>query len=181
MRLFDFNELVITGTNYSETISKSKFKEWSRGYEAYVSNTLAMYQNQLFDAEGNELNPVMQKTMRQNLASALDGGMKSIYKSLEVRLEGENEDKLVLHLGEMNAGVADNLLKTFREDKTGNFWDSLRALGCSELILSGENYRRSIPRNEFIQWCRDYEKYVSELRRVAGQISGRLKHEAKVP
>ena len=140
-----------------------------------------MYQNQLFDAGGNELNPVMQKTMRQNLASALDGGMKSIYKGLEVRLEGENEDKLVLHLGEMNLGVADNLLKTFREDKTGNFWNSLRALGCSELVLSGDTYRRSISRSEFIQWCRDYEKYLSELRKVAGQISGGLEHEAKAP
>ena len=40
MRLFDFSELVITGTNYSETISKSKFKEWSRDYDTYVLTRL---------------------------------------------------------------------------------------------------------------------------------------------
>jgi hypothetical protein len=181
MRLFDFSELVITGTNYSETISKSKFKEWSRDYDTYVSNTLAMYQDQLFDTGGNELHPVMQKALRQNFAATLDGGMKSIYKGLEVRLEGENEDKLVLYLGEMNASVADNLLKNFQEDKTGNIWNSLRALGCSELILRGDTYIRSIPRSKFIQWCRDYEKFLSQLRKVAGQISGGLEHEAKEP
>jgi hypothetical protein len=181
LRLLDFSEVVFTGTNYSESIPKSKIKEWSHNYETYVSNMHAMYQGQMFDAGENDLNPTMQKTMRQNLASALNGGLKSIYKSLEVRLEGENEDKMVLYLPEMNARVADGLLKTFRQDKTGNFWNGLRALGCSELILSGDNYRRSIPQNEFIQWCRDYEKYLSELRKVAGQISGGLKQEAKAP
>ena len=78
----------------------------------------------------------------------------------------------------MNAGVADDLLKTFQESKTSNFWNGLRALGCSELVFTGENYRRSIPQNEFIQWCRDYEKYLSELHKVTGQISAGLSREA---
>jgi hypothetical protein len=181
MRFFDFSEVVFTGAKRSESIPKSKFKEWSHNYETYVSNMLATYQGQFFDAGGNDLTPTMQKTMRQNFASVLDGGMKKIYKSLEVRLEGENEDKMVFHLREMNARLADEMLKTYREEKTGNFWNGLRAMGCTELILSGDNYRRSIPQNEFVQWCRDYEKYLSELHKVVGQFSGGLKQEAKSP
>ena len=65
MRFLDFSEIVFTGTNYSESIPKSKFKEWGHSYETYVSNTIAMYQGQLFAAGGNALNPTMQKTMRR--------------------------------------------------------------------------------------------------------------------
>ena len=186
MRFFNFKEVIFAGNNYYESILESKFSQWSNGYEAYISNTVAVYdgtggQPQLFVGGGKELNPAVQKSMRQNLASGLNGGLKSVYKSIEVRLEGENEDTLILHQREMNAATADNWVKALGKDKAGNFWNGLRAFAFRELVLSGENYQRSIPRKEFIQWCHDYEKYLSEMRKAAGQISGAMKYEATVP
>jgi hypothetical protein len=34
---------------------------------------------------------------------------------------------------------------------------------------------------EFVQWCRNYDKYLSELHRVVEQMSGAMKREVTVP
>jgi hypothetical protein len=183
MRFSNFKEVVFAGAAQYESIPESKFSQRSHGYEAFV---IAMNDRigggvQLSGSDGGELNPSTQKTMRQNLATVLGGALKSIYNSIEVRLEGESDDRLVIHLREMDAAAADGLLKGLQQDQTGNFWNGLRALAFKELILSGDNYRRSIPRDEFIQWCHDYEKYLSELQKAVGEFSGAVKHEAKAP
>ena len=183
MRFFGFSEVVFAGAAHHEPVPESKFPQWSHGYEDYIvaMNNRMGAEVQLSGSDGNELNPSMQLTLRQNLAVVLGGGLKRIYNSIEVRLEGESDDKLVLHLREMDAAAADGLLKALQQDQTGNFWNSLRASAFNELILSGDKYSRSIPRDEFIQWCHDYEKYLSELHKAVEEFSGAMKHEAKAP
>jgi len=136
----------------------------------------ALYKSELLVNPRAELNPVVQKTMRQNLASTLNGGLKSFYKAIEVRLEGENDEKLLVYWPEMDARTADDFIKSISQ-KDANFWNALRALGFTDIILTGKNYTRPIPKKEFIQWCREYENYSAELRKVVGQMSGALERE----
>jgi hypothetical protein len=181
IEFLNFSEVILNGSNSCETIPASKFKQWTHSYTAYVSNIVATYDGQFFTENSKELSPSMQLTLRRNLASTLDGGLKSGYKSIEVRLEGGNEDALVIHLPEMTSQVSDYLLKTFQESKTGYFWNGLRAMAFRELIFSGENYTRSIPREEFVQWCHDYDSYMTELHKAVGQISVAVKQQSNAP
>ena len=80
---------------------------------------------------------------------------------------------------EMNAEIADGLLRSMTAND--NFWNGVRALGFTEVIFSGDSYRRSISKNEFIPWCRDYEKYLAALQRAKAQMSGGLEHESTQP
>jgi hypothetical protein len=177
MRLFDFSEVVLTGTGQHESIPASKFTQWTHDYDAFVSKTLAVYKNDLFDNRGAELNPAIQKTMRQRLALTMNGGLKSIYQKIEARSEGQDDEKLVIYLPEMDEQIADGLLTSFQKEKDANFWNALRALSFTDLILSGDNYQRSISQKEFTPWCRNYEEYLSKLRKATEQISGALEHQ----
>ena len=183
MRFFAFSELIFTGAAQHESIPAAKFSQWSDGYEAYV---VAMKDRlggevQHYRSDSDELNPSMQKTLRQNFAAALGGGLKSFYNSIEVRLEGESDDRMVINLREMDAAAADGLLKVLQQGQSSNFWNCLRAMAVSELVLSGDSYRRSIPREEFILWCHDYEQYLSELHKAVAEISGAVTHDTKLP
>lgn len=176
IRFLNFSEVVFNGVNHQESIPALKFTQWTRNYETFVSKMGALYKSQLVVNPGDELNPVVQTTMRQHLASTLNGGLKSIYKAMEVRSEGENDEKLLIYWPEMDAQTADDFIKSISQ-KDANFWNALRALGFTDLVLTGTNYTRRIPRKEFIQWCREYEKYSAELRKVVGQMSGALERE----
>jgi hypothetical protein len=181
MRFFKFGEVVITGADHYESFPASKFAQWTRDYDKYVSAMGAVYKGQLFGEGGGEENPVIQRTLRQRFAATLDGGLKSIYNAIQVRSEGENDDQLVIQLPQMDAQIADGLIRSFREERNSNFWNGLRALGFGEVSFRGDNYGRSISRKEFIPWCRNYEKYLEELQRAKGQISSGLAHEPTQP
>lgn len=176
MRFFNFGEIVLTGAGQYEAIPASKFIQWTRGYDAYVSSVKAVYDSQLFGDRGAQENPAAQKVMRQRFASTLDGGLRSIYTAIQVRLEGDNEDKLLIYMPQMNSAIADDLIQRTRQD--GNLWNGVRALGFSGVIMSGNTYRRSISRTEFIPWCRDYEKYLSQVQEAMRQTSGALRRES---
>lgn len=176
IRFLKFSEVVFSGANHQESIPALKFTQWTRNYETFVSKMGALYKSELLVNPRAELNPVVQKTMRQNLASTLNGGLKSFYKAIEVRLEGENDEKLLVYWPEMDARTADDFIKSISQ-KDANFWNALRALGFTDIILTGKNYTRPIPKKEFIQWCREYENYSAELRKVVGQMSGALERE----
>jgi hypothetical protein len=161
MRFFKFSEVVLTGASHHESFPASKFAQWGRNYDAYVSAMRDLYRSQLFGDHAADGNPIVQRTMRQRFASALNGGLKSVYTAFQVRSEGQNDDKLLIHLPQMNAQIADGLLRSKREKGDGNFWNGLRALGFSEVILSGDNYRRAISTNEI-------HTVVPQLREVFG-------------
>jgi hypothetical protein len=180
LRFLNFKELVLAGTNYSESFSQTDFINWSQNYDAFVSNTIAMYgttgNTNSFFSNKDEISPEVQKLLRSRLADEMNGGLKSIYKSYEVKLVGTNEDVLVLSCKEASEKDMTDLLKSFREDKKGYFFDALNAMGVSELIVEGGTYRRSVPRSEFTQWCRNYDQYMAELHKVVSQMSDAMKH-----
>jgi hypothetical protein len=125
-------------------------------------------QGQVLGEGGTKENPVVQRTLRLSVASTADGTCKSFYSACQIRSEGENHDKLVIHVPQMNAQIADDFIRSLREES--NFWNALRVVGFGELILRGSNYRRSISRKDFIPWCRNYEKFLAEAQRAKGQI-----------
>lgn len=185
-RFLGFSEFIFAGTNYYESLPSSKFVQWGIGYDSYVSNMVATYdagfsQEQSSESGNAELNPAMQKIMRQNIASVFKGAFNAIYKSLDVRLEGEGDDRLVFYIREMDSTTASGLLKALKESKGRNFGNALRAMAFRELVFSGDNYRSSFSRTNFVQWCHEYENYLSELRKVAVRISGAMKRDSTPP
>jgi hypothetical protein len=96
-------------------------------------------------AKGNSIVPA---SIRERFASTLDGGFKSVYNALQVRTEAKEADKLLIHMPQMNEEIADGLVRSTGEKE--NFWNGVCAFGFSEVIFSGDNYRRSIPKNQFI-------------------------------
>lgn len=185
LRLLDFSEMVLAGTNYSETFSQTDFSKWSQGYDAFVSNNVAIYttagnQNSFFNKK-DEISPEIQKILRSKLAEEMGGALKSIYKSFEVKLVGANDDVLDFSCKDASEQDMNEILNQLREDKTGNFFNGLTAAGVSELVLEGGDYRRSIPRSEFTQWCRNYDAYMTEMQKLVGQMSGALKHDYQAP
>jgi hypothetical protein len=124
-----------------------------------------------------ELNPSMQKMMRQNFASVFKGAFGTIYKALDVRLEGEDEDKLIFYIKEMDTAAANELLKALKDNKGRNFGNALRAMAFRELAFRGDNYNISYSKTNFVDWSYNYENYLSELRKAAEKISGAVKSE----
>jgi hypothetical protein len=185
LRFLNFKELVLAGTNYSETFSQTDFLSWSQNYDAFVSNTIAMYgttgNTNSFFSNKDEISPEMQKLLRSRLADGMNGALKSIYKSYEVKLVGTNDDVLVFSCKDASEKDMTDMLKSFQEDKNGYFFDGLNAMGISELVFEGRTYRRSIPRGEFTQWCRNYDQYMAELHKVVSQMSDAMQHNASTP
>ena len=185
-RFLGFNEFVFSGSNYYESIPTAKFAQWGTGYDAFVSNMMAMYdtgfsQGQSPTSGHGELNPSMQKVLRQNFASVFKGAFGAIYKALDVRLEGEDEDRLIFYIKEMDAGAANELLKALKDNKGRNFGNALRAMAFRELAFRGENYNISYSKTNFVDWSYNYENYLSELRKAAERISGAVKPEDAPP
>jgi hypothetical protein len=173
VRFLGFSEFIFSGSNYYYSIPATEFALWGNGYETFVSNMVAMY-----DTNGNgELNAATQKILRQNFASVFKGTFSAIYKALDVRLEGEDEDILIFYIKEMDAAAANELLKVLKDNKGRNFGNALRAMAFRELALRGDNYNISYSRSNFIDWSYNYEKYLSEVRKAAERISGAVKSE----
>ncbi len=179
MRFFRFAEVVLSGAGRYESFPASKFAQWTRDYDTYVASMSALYKGQLFGNDKAKGNAILEAGIRQRFAATADGGFRSIYPAIRFRSKGEHSEKLLVYMPEMNAEIADGLLRSMTAND--NFWNGVRALGFTEVIFSGDSYRRSISKNEFIPWCRDYEKYLAALQRAKAQMSGGLEHESTQP
>lgn len=185
-RFLGFNEFVFSGSNYSQSIPVAEFAQWGVGYDSFVSNMVAMYESgfskeQTSGGENNTLNPALQKVMRENFASVFKGAFNAVYKGLDVRLEGENDDRLIFYIKEMDAATANELLKALKDNKGRNCGNALRAMAFRELAFSGDNYNMSFNKANFVEWSYKYEDYLSSLEEVAKRMSGAFKGEAAPP
>jgi hypothetical protein len=181
-RFLGFSEFVFSGSNYYESIPATKFAQWGSGYDKFVSNMVAMYDTGFSQGQSSlsgigELNPSIQKAMRQNFASVFKGAFGAINKALDVRLEGEDEDRLIFYIKEMDATTANELLKALKDNKGRNFGNALRAMAFRELAFRGDNYNISYSSTNFVDWSYNYENYLSELRKAAERISGAVRKE----
>ena len=77
----------------------------------------------------------------------------------------------------MDAATANELLKALKDNKGRNFGNALRAMAFQELAFKGDNYNVSFSKTNFVDWCYNYENYLSELRKAAAKISGAVKNE----
>lgn len=177
VRFVDFERVLFVGSNYTSSIPRTDFARWGHNYDAFLTNLLAIYQTTA--ASANDPAPLNQKVYREAYAPALAGILKRAYPSAEIKLEGRQEEQMVIFIRDMDATVANQLLRILRGADNSNVANGMRAMGISEVILKGNTYQRSIPRQEFIQWCTNYEQYVSELRRITTQVSGGVETERK--
>ena len=74
--------------------------------------------------------------------SALNGSVNAVYKSFVVKSMGTNDDILVFSCLDLDEKGMSDVLKEFQDNKDGNFFNGLTALGFSEVDLEVVNYRR---------------------------------------
>jgi hypothetical protein len=77
--------------------------------------------------------------------------------------------------------VAKELLDGLKGREAGNFGNALRAMAFRELVFRGDNYNTSFSKEHFVEWSYNYDSYLSELHRIAGQFSNAMKREGTSP
>lgn len=178
IRLASFKEITFAGEGFSRTIREPEIIKRSQGYEGFLqtfASSNAPAQGMEDDKSG--LSKAAKRTLRQNLVLTLNGGFKAQNQQLALTLEGTDEDRMVFALSAMDDRLADSILSDFKNAKTANFWNSLRMLSFSEIVFRGEHFSKAVPRATFIQWCRDYDNYVSQTRKAIDETRAAKKAE----
>jgi len=184
IRFAAFASVVFRGNAYQKTLHQTEIAQLSHGYDRFVSKNFQITNSsnsQLRETQSDDafLSPSAKQRGRTNLALALRGGLKTQRNPIEVEIAGNTDDILVFRSGGMDAATANTLLDSFRQDPAANFWNSLRLFSFNEVVFRGDNYQQSVPRSQFIQWSRNYEQYVSEVRKVVGQITEAAQGESR--
>ncbi len=108
--------------------------------------------------------PEKEKAMREILAMRLSGVMQKQHTGIRVDVVGDAHDVLVFRKPSMNDETADQLIQEFRKDDA-NFWNGVRLMNYSQVVFSGDGYKRVVTRAEFLGYGKDYEKYKAAFLR----------------
>src|SRR5208282_800420 len=117
------------------------------------------------------LPPEKENRMRETLASQLSGVMQKQNTGIRVDVVGDAHDVLVFQMPSMNDESADQLIQEFRKGDA-NFWNGVRLLNYSQVVCSGDGYKRVVTRAEFLGYGKDYEEYKAAFLRGVGLIQG---------
>lgn len=122
--------------------------------------------------ENDGLSPDAKKRMREGLALQLAGAMQKENNPLRVDLAGADHDTLVFELPSMNDDMAEELIQQFRGGDA-DFWNAARLMNFSQVVFSGQGYRKVVTRSEFLAYGKDYDKYEQAfLNAVKGVQAG---------
>ncbi len=123
-------------------------------------------------SEEDGLSPETKKRMRESLALQLAGGMQKQNNPIRVDVTGADHDVLVFQLSSMNDEMAEELIQEFRQGDA-NFWNAARLMNFSQIVFSGDSYKKVVSREEFLAYGRDYDKYKEAfLRATKGLQAG---------
>lgn len=125
---------------------------------------------------GNEddgLSPDAKKRMREGLALQLAGGLQKQNNPIRVDVTGADHDILVFELPSMNDEMARELIQEFKQANDSNFWNAARLMNYSQVVFSGDAYKRVVSRAEFLSYGKEYDKYKEAvLKASAGFQAG---------
>jgi hypothetical protein len=128
---------------------------------------------------GNEedvLSSETKKRMRETFAFNTGVGMREQKNPIRIDIVGDNSDVLQFQFPSMNKDLADGLIRDLGRGDA-NFWNGIRLMDFSQIVFSGDNFKKIVNKKEIIGYSRDYDKYkeafLRALRRLqAGAIGG---------
>jgi len=113
------------------------------------------------------LSPDTKKRMREGLALQLAGGLQKQNNPIRVDVTGADHDVLVFQLPSMNDEMAEELIQEFRLANDANFWNAARLMNYSQVVFSGDSYKKVVSREEFLAYSKDYNKYKEAFLKAA--------------
>lgn len=132
------------------------------------------------DTETDGISAQTKKRMREMFALELSGAMQKQNNPLRVAVVGENHEVLSLQWSGMTDAGSDQLLQYFRESDA-NFWNGMRLMNFRQLILSGNNFKKIVTRQEIVANSRNYEKYKAEFLKRLQEMQTGAKGEMTKP
>lgn len=133
-----------------------------------------------FGTADDGLTPEAKKRMRETFALELSGAMQKQNNPIHVEVLGDNHDVLELQAPSMN----DEISGEFIHESGGvdaNFWNGMRLMNFSQLVFSGDGYKKVITREDIIGYSKDYEKYKADFLRVTKGLQAGAQGELKKP
>jgi len=109
--------------------------------------------------EADGLTPEAKKRMREMLALQLSGAFQKQNNPIQVEVTGDKHDVLSFRSPSMNDAVSNEMIQTLREESDANFWNAMRLMNYSQVVFSGDSYKRIVTREELLGYGKDYEKY----------------------
>jgi hypothetical protein len=131
------------------------------------------------DGAGNDedgLSSETKKRMREMFALNAAVGMREQKNPIRVDIAGDNVDVLQFQLPSMNEGLANGLIRDLGRGDA-NFWNGMRLMDFSQIVFSGDNFKKIVTRKEIIAYSEDYDKYkeafLRALKRIQAGANGR--------
>jgi hypothetical protein len=124
------------------------------------------------DGAGNYedgLSSETKKSMRERFALNAAVGMREKKNPIRIDIVGDNVDVLQFQLPSMNEGLANGLIRDLGRGDA-NFWNGVRLMDFSQIVFSGDNFKKIVTRKEIIAYSQDYNKYMEELLRALKRI-----------
>ena len=124
------------------------------------------------------LPPETKKRMREMLALEMAGAMQKQNNPIRIDVVGDSHDVLLFQLPSMNDESANELIEGFRQGDA-NFWNAMRLMNYSQVVFSGDGYRKIVTKEEFIGYGKDYEEYAAGVLKAAKRFQTGAQAENK--
>jgi hypothetical protein len=175
---------VLAGTLIAVLVIGLMITSWHRGdatkaWQGPVnSNALDNYallskSSSELGTEDDGLSPDTKKRMREGLTLQLAGGLQKQNNPIRVDVTGADHDILLFQLPSMNEEMAEGLIHELRQASDANFWNAARLMNYSQVVFSGDSYKKIVGREEILAYGKDYDKYKEAfLKASAGLQAG---------
>jgi hypothetical protein len=130
--------------------------------------------------EADGITPQAKKRMREMFALELSGAMQKQNNPIHVDIIGDNHDVLLLQLPLMSDAVSDEFLNRPSDDN-GNFWNGMRLMNFSQIVFSGDHYRKVVTREEIVSYSKNYDKYKTDYLKMLKGIQAGAQGEVTKP
>ena len=114
------------------------------------------------------------------LALQMSGAMQKENNPIRIDVAGDNHDLFLIQLPSMNEEMANELIQGFSQGDA-NFWNGMRLMEYSQVVFSGDNYKRIVGKAEIIGYGKDYEKYKAATLKAMSQFQAGAQAEIKKP
>jgi hypothetical protein len=145
----------------------TKGQQGSVSTDALDNYALLLKSSSELGTEDDGLSPDTKKRMREGLALQLAGGLQKQNNPIRVDVTGADHDILVFQLPSMNDEMAEELIQEFRQANDANFWNATRLMNYSQVVFSGDSYKKVVSREEFLAYSKDYDKYKEAFLKAA--------------
>jgi hypothetical protein len=63
--------------------------------------------------------------------------------------------------------MSEELIQEFKQANDANFWNAARLMNYSQVVFSGDSYKKVVSREEFLAYGKDYDKYKEAFLKAA--------------